>query len=193
MSILDELHKVFRELPPPPRWNGEVRKDFVLLPYQGAAPCDMCGGDGLTSDGLDRCYKCDGAKTQPGPMVHAVLVDRTLFVSKEAWEALATYPDVILGKLPRVQPPPPPARGDDGGGDEYPRIRSLLTAVTAAAATGGGTYFGHLDYGSPRPKGECGHSQYGTSRSTGARIDSCLCGWRRVNLGEWKARGSDGR
>lgn len=101
MSILDELHKVFREIPPPPRWNGEVRKDFVLLPYQGVEPCSMCGGDGLTSDGLDRCHKCDGARAQPGPMVHAVLVDRVLFVSKEAWEALETYPDVILGKLPR--------------------------------------------------------------------------------------------
>lgn len=75
MSIIDELHKVFDELPPPPRWNGDVRKTRYL-PYDAPDP-----------------------KTGEMRTVHAVLVNRTLHVSKEAWEALSIMTDeVILGR-----------------------------------------------------------------------------------------------
>jgi hypothetical protein len=68
-------------------WNGEVRLEERYLPYPGTTRCDMCGGDGLTSDGLDTCYKCDGKCVVP-EIVHAIIVDRVLLVSREAWDAL---------------------------------------------------------------------------------------------------------
>lgn len=37
----------------------------------------------------------------------------------------------------------------------------------------------------PDPKA-CRHGTYGTSRRTGSRVDTCLCGAQRVNLGEWE-------
>ena len=89
-AAMRQLEEIKAKFPPPPGdWNGTVKLDTTgTLPCRGVKPCDMCGGDGLTSDGLDRCYKCDGLCRVPGEMVNAVIVDRVFVVSREAWDAL---------------------------------------------------------------------------------------------------------
>lgn len=86
---LDVLAAIVASLPTGrTTWNGEVKLNTMVLPYRPLERCPMCGGDGLTSDGLDTCWKCDGRRTVQGDEVHAVVVDRVLFVSRQAWEAL---------------------------------------------------------------------------------------------------------
>jgi len=87
---LDELYRVVTALKlrtPLPRWNGDVRLHAEFLPYEIAERCDMCGGDGLTSDGFDTCWKCDGKRVTTGT-VHAVVFGGVMFVSQQAWDAL---------------------------------------------------------------------------------------------------------
>lgn len=72
------------------------------------------------------------------------------------------------------------------------RLPELLAVVALAGAQPGGTYLGHvpeLDLRGPAPRDPkvCRHSTYGRSRKDCGRVvDTCLCGARRINGGEWE-------